>query len=152
MSDPFWSIVQCSPVWAPVYKTDIKRLESVQRRFTKKLDGLNHMSYEHRLNTLCAEPLELRRLKLDITMMYKISRCIVAIDDSFFSFTINSQTRGKLKVFKPQCANNARAFSFSCRRVNCWNSLPDSVRCAPSLYSFKSLLTDCDFTTFLDFN
>ena len=41
----------CSPVWTPVYKTDIKRLESVQRRFTKKLDGLNHMSYEHRLNT-----------------------------------------------------------------------------------------------------
>ena len=83
----------CSPVWAPVYKTDIKQLESVQHRFTKKLDGLNHM-YEHRLNTLCSESLELRRLKLDLTMMYKISRSIVAIDDSFFSFTINNQTRG----------------------------------------------------------
>ena len=102
-----------------------------------------------RLNALCAESLEVRRLKLDLTMMYKISRSIVAIDDSFFSFTINSQTRGK--VFKPQCTNNARAFSFSCRRVNCWNSLPDSVRCAPSLYSFKSLLNDCDFTAFLEF-
>ena len=82
----------CSPVWAPVYKTDIKRFESVQRRFTKKLDGLNHMSYEHRLKTLCAESLDLRRLKLDLTMMYKISCSIVAIDDSFFSYTIDSQT------------------------------------------------------------
>jgi len=33
-------------------------------------------------------------------MMYKISRSIVAIDDTFFRFTINSQTRGKLKVLK----------------------------------------------------
>ena len=56
------------------------------------------MSYEHRLNTLYAESLELRRLILDLTMMYKISRSIVAIDDSFLSFTINSQTRGKLSV------------------------------------------------------
>ena len=56
--------------------------------------------YEHRLKTLGAESLELRRLKLDLTMMYKISRSIVAIDDSLFSFTINSQTRGKFKVFK----------------------------------------------------
>ena len=45
-----------------------------------------------------AESLELRRLKLDLTMMYKISHSIVAIDDSLFSFTINSQTRGKFKV------------------------------------------------------
>jgi len=142
----------CSPVSAPVYKTDIKRLESVQRRFTKQLDDLNHMSYEHRLETLCAESLELRGLKLDLTMMYKISRSIVAIDDSFFSFTINSQTRGKLKVFKPQCANNARTFSFSRRRVNCWNSLPDTVRCALSLYSLKSLVNDCDFVAVLEFN
>ena len=27
----------CSPVWAPVYKTDIVKLEAVQRRFTKKV-------------------------------------------------------------------------------------------------------------------
>ena len=32
----------CSPVWAPVYKCDIVKLESVQRRFTKKLKGLHH--------------------------------------------------------------------------------------------------------------
>ena len=141
----------CSPVWAPIYKTDIKRLESVQRRFTKKLNGLNHMSYERRLKTLCAESLELRRLKLDLTMMYKISRSIVAIDDSLFIFTVNSQTRGKFKVFKPQCTNNARILSFM-RTCYCWNRLPDSVRCAPSVYSFMSLLNDCNFTTFLEFN
>jgi len=44
-----------------------------------KLDGLNHMSYEHRLNTLCAESLELRRLKLDLTMMYKISLLLLPL-------------------------------------------------------------------------
>jgi len=87
----------CSPVWAPVYKTDIKRLESVQRRFTKKLDGLNNMSYEHRLNTLCTESLELRRLKLNLTVMYKISRSIVATDDSFFSSRLIAKQEVNLK-------------------------------------------------------
>jgi len=50
-------------------------------------------------------------------MMYKISRSIVTIDDSLFIFTVNSQTRGKFKVFKLRCTNNAREFSFSCGRV-----------------------------------
>jgi len=58
----------CLPVWAPVYKIDIKPLESAQHRFTIKLDHLNRMSYEDTLKTLCAESLQLGRLKLDLTI------------------------------------------------------------------------------------
>ena len=36
----------CLPVWSPVYKSDIGKIEAVQRRFTKKLNGLKFMSYE----------------------------------------------------------------------------------------------------------
>ena len=45
----------CSPVWAPVYKTDIDIIERVQRRFTKRLFGLSSLSYVERLNVLGAE-------------------------------------------------------------------------------------------------
>jgi len=33
--------------------------------------------------------------------------------------------------------NKATAFSFACRRVNYWNSLPNHVICAVSLRCFK---------------
>jgi len=45
--------------------------------------------------------------------------------------------------------NNERAFSFACRLFNCWNSLPDCVGCATSVYSFKRLLESCDLILFL---
>jgi len=39
----------CSPIWAPVYKTDSSLIERVQRRFTKRLLGLKDISYHDRL-------------------------------------------------------------------------------------------------------
>jgi len=34
----------CSVVWNPVLKKDIENLEKVQRRFTKRLTGLQHLT------------------------------------------------------------------------------------------------------------
>jgi len=45
-----------------------------------------------------------------------------------------TKVRFRFKVFKTHCINNARSFSFACRRTNCWNSLPNHVRSAQSLY------------------
>ena len=41
-----------SPVWNPHFVKDIRTLESVQRRFTKKLNGLHDLTYEQRLQVL----------------------------------------------------------------------------------------------------
>jgi len=38
----------CSPVLAPVYKIHINLIERVQRRFTKRLLGLEDISYHDR--------------------------------------------------------------------------------------------------------
>ena len=62
------------------------------------------MLYEHRLNTLWAESLEMRKVTLDLAMIYQISRSIVTIDDNLFTFEIDSQ-KNKSKVFKPQCTS-----------------------------------------------
>ena len=109
------------------------------------------MPYEQRLNALNTESLELRRLKLDLFLMFKISRGYTAIDNKIINLRTDSQTRGDFKVFKPHCKVNARAFCFAARHVNCWNALPNSVRCATSLSSFKRLLCTCtcDLTPFL---
>ncbi len=60
----------CSAVWNPKYVTEIRTIESVQRRFTKRIYGLHCLSYSERLLALHAESLELRRLKADLLMVF----------------------------------------------------------------------------------
>jgi len=108
----------CCPVWAPVYKTDINIIERVQRRFTERLLGLKDISYHDRLVVLLdnADTLEIRRLKMDLIMLFKITHNLVALDFcSFFGLINYTITRGhKYKLVKPICNNNARQFSFAC--------------------------------------
>ena len=59
----------CSAVWNPGYLCDINKIESVQRRFTKRLKGFHSLSYVNRLKALNTESLELRRLKTDLVTM-----------------------------------------------------------------------------------
>jgi len=111
----------CSPVWLPVYKTDINLIERVQRRFTKRLLGLKDISCHDRLVILDnADTLEIRRLKMDLTMLLKIVHNLVALDFcSFFGLTNYTSTRGhNYKLVKPICNDNARQFSFVVDELN----------------------------------
>ena len=51
-----------SVVWSPYLVKDIKRVESVQRRFTKRLSGMSNLTYSEWLASLGLESVELRRL------------------------------------------------------------------------------------------
>ena len=62
----------CTPIWSPYSVTMVKRVESVQRAFTKKLPDMNGLTYRERLSVLRLESLELRRLKADLIMCFKI--------------------------------------------------------------------------------
>jgi len=129
----------CSPVWAPVYKTDINLIERVQRRFTKRLLGLKDISYHDRFVILdTADTLEIGRLKMDLIMLFKITHNLVALDFcSFCGLTNYTSTRGhNYKLVKPISHNNARQFSFACRRIDAWNDLPVNVVNALSLFKF----------------
>ena len=142
----------CSPIWSPIYKNDINKLEAVQRRFTKRLRGCAHWSYEERLQWLEADTLELRRLKLDLVTMFKVIKGIIDVDASdFFEFSQHDIcTRGhNFKIVQPACNNNARAFSFACRNVKCWNALPSYVVNAQTVAAFKTYLNYCNFKPFL---
>ena len=145
----------CSPVWAPVYVTDINLIERVQRRFTKRLSGLWDLSYFERLRVLgSVETLELRRLKADLIMIYKIVHKLISLDfDEFFNLSNVSCTRGHcFKLTKPECNNNARQYSFACRCINAWNFLPMNVVSATSVSCFKAGLDTADFNKFLKYS
>ena len=84
-----------STVWSPSEIALIDSLESVQRRFAKRLPGLSTMSYSDRLINLNLQSLEHRRLINDLVMCYKIIHGLVDVDSSeFFTFSSNSTLRG----------------------------------------------------------
>ena len=130
-----------SVVWSPYFKIDIKRIESVQKRFTKAC--LPKLSYNERLSALGLQTLETRRIMSDLTTCHKILNNNIDVDfNSFFYFSHNTHTRGNSKKLAVCRTINIRdANLFHHRVVNCWNKLPDSVVLASTTSSFKAHLS-----------
>ena len=72
-------------IWNPTQASLIDLVENVQRKFTKRIPSVSNLSYQERLIQLDLESLELRRLKTDLTMVYKISNNHTDLNkDEFF--------------------------------------------------------------------
>jgi len=139
-------------VWSPTGLGEINLIESVQRSFTRRIPHLKHLSYQERLTKIGLESLELRRLKYDVTMFFKIIRGFVELSPGdFFVFASKSHsTRGNdFKISKPLLSKNLYNNRFSCRGINCWNFLPNDAVNAPSIASFKNKINNIDFSKFL---
>jgi len=78
-------ITNVRPVWSPHTAGNIDKVEAVQRRFTESIDGLYSLSYISRLNEVSLEALELRRLKQDLVMCFKIINGDFDIEPNSFS-------------------------------------------------------------------
>ena len=132
----------CSPVWNPHAIVEIRRIESVQRLFTKKLAGFNGLKYPDRLKKAGLCTLELRRLRADLCLCYNILHGNIETDiKQFFEVDKMTQTRGhtwKLRSIVPRL--DSRLYFFSFRVINAWNALTETTVSAASIASFRARL------------
>ena len=132
-----------SVIWSPYLVQDKKRIEYVQRRATKMINGIRHLDYKQRLIELNLPSLEYRRRYADMVQVYKILCKLERIEREWFFAFSNSRTRGHNKKFyKPRARLNIRKNSFSHRVIEDWNSLPHKVVNAEDLEEFKAGLTE----------
>ena len=61
-----------SPVWSLTHVMLIRSVEAVQRRFTKRLPGMDQLQYTERLTQIGLQSLEQRRLITDLISYYNI--------------------------------------------------------------------------------
>ena len=123
----------CPSIWSPYSVGMIKRVESVQRAFTKKLPYMKCLTYKKSLSAVCLESLELRRLKADLTV------CFTNIIPSEIFVWSSSSTRGNSnKLYYQDSRVTVRQNLFSVRVVQVRNKLPEEVVSASSVSAFIS--------------
>ena len=130
--------------WSPWLQADIDSLEAVQRRAVKAISGLKSNTYEERLKELGLPSLHARRQEIDMVQTYKLVNNMDT-DNSELWFeradsrrvTRNNAVRHNLVPKRDQ--HEFRRNFFSSRVVEHWNRLPEEVRDAPTVSSFKRL-------------
>lgn len=133
-----------STVWNVGYRQDLKKLESIQRLWTRNILGFEHADYETRLKRLDLFSVKGRLLRADMIKCWKIfhgASTIVPTD--LWMVRSSFRTRGHpYKIEHTRSEVDARARFFSSRVIQDWNSLPSSVVTCDSLASFKASLAD----------
>ena len=98
-----------SQIWSPHHRYLIDKIESVRRFFTKKLSGLQNLTYLQCLKVLGLESLERRRLIFDLVLCYKI---IHAHCNTTLEFTRGcTVTHGNMyKMSKQNCTTDTTKY------------------------------------------
>jgi len=131
----------CCPVWSPTKIEDIKAIESLQRTFTSKISGLQHLSYWDRLERLNMMSLQRRRERYLIIHMWKI-RMNQVPNDLNIRFHYNDRLGLKALVPKSPQSHVGSTYqnSFAVKGPRLWNMLPKDFTLMDDLESFKTNL------------
>jgi hypothetical protein len=134
-----------SPLWHPAKQEDIKWIESVQRLFTSKIDGLQDYNYHNRLKMLGLMSLQRRRERFIIITVWKMINNIIPNELNFI--TTDSGRRGikvkvpSLRTDATQLARSSYESSFGIVGPKLWNTLPRRISIISNKTTFKTVLT-----------
>lgn len=132
-----------SAFWDPYQKKDIVLIESVQKKATKYLQGMQGLNYEQRLRKLNLPTLAYRRLRGSMIETYKIFNTYDKEAAPNLQLCANPYpTRGHHQKLYYSRSNkrHPKLHAFNQRIVRPWNSLPQEVINKPNLDSFKNAL------------
>ena len=123
----------CVQIWSPEAKHGnwglILEMESVQRRFTRLIDGIGLLPYSERLQRLGITTLAERRLRGDLIETFKILNGLVKYGQNVFN-----PSRSGLKFVRKSSFNFDKTIkntldSFTPNRIiRYWNILPNYVK------------------------
>ena len=132
---------------------DIQQLESVQRSFTSRISGVQHLDYWNRLRALNLMSLQRRRERYIILHVWKILRGITPND---LDFQFSNASRHGIKAIVPALLKTSSArnqtlydASFRVMGARLWNIIPASLHYILDPLQFKVKLT-AFFKTFPD--
>ena len=136
----------CCPLWNPPKTTDIQLLEGVQRTFTRKIWGVQHLDYWDRLKALNLMSLQRRRERYIIIHMWKILNQLTP-NDIGIRFTPPKFRKGihanVPELCKGSLQRNQSLYdsSFAVIGPRLWNSIPSNLTSLVTLPEFKHQLT-----------
>ncbi len=141
-----------TPIWSPHLRRDIECIERVQHVFTRKLFrrcGLGHPPYELRCSVLGLDSLQLRRIRFDLCMCYKLLNGLVDLSPNEFFHFASFRGRGHSSKLAGSFSRiNTRKYHFTNRIIDIWNCLPTSVVETASFDSFHNGLRLVDLRRF----
>lgn len=152
----------CSSVWSPCLKKDIRRLESVQKTFTRILyyRALPDPAYPHtlppyhtRLSELNLKSLFYRRIQADVVLAFKILKGELRLKPS--SYWIFRPSRGRVGGLFSIAPKTGRAKysicdnSFFSRTTQWLDRLPETVLKCENSKQFKRAIKKIDLLSVL---
>ena len=138
-------------VWSPTTKEYQDKLEKFQRRATRIIPSLSHLSYQERLQKLKLPTLKYRRMRSSLIFLYKYTHNLVTADFNthcnICPFTnalhpsLSAHTRGNSLKFQIQHHPGIRQKFFTTYALPVWNRLHENTVTAASLNIFKNRLS-----------
>ena len=128
----------CS-VWDPYKKYQIDQLELINKRAARFVTGnysMEHGSTSRNMKALGWTPLETRRAKIKLIMLFKINSLSIHVprDDLILN------PRKPYNFIVPQSSVDSHLHSFFSSTIRLWNSIPNHVKSLDSLDQFKRSL------------
>ena len=141
--------------WGPWFEKDAEELEKVQKRAVRAMSNVRGETYEEKLRDAGLVTLKERRRRGDLIEAFKVIKGYNNVNrDLWFDLrrreslrptrtnsTIEDGTEVRKPdvMYKPKAQKEIRENFYTVRVVQEWNELPDEIKSASSINSFKNM-------------